>query len=365
MAKYCGKCGARLDEYTGACPRCDSFGEETPRRSPSGSNRRGRSGGNARGPLVLLIIALVVLLLLGIGVLVALEITDTVDIPVVEDLADGLIDVFHTKHKWKSATCTDPKTCKICGKTKGDPLGHVWGEADCETPQTCTICDEVGDMALGHDWANSTCTQPQTCRKCGTTTGTPSSHYWLEATYQDPETCAGCGATRGSRLVADPIWLVDLGYSDKYGKYWTWGPFEVEGAYHSNPSDRNAYMDAYTRGHVPNKVYDNKGNQYTNALWVDLGGTAQEYYLTYDLNGMYTELTGYCGVMSDVKNTTENKYVEIYCDGVLVYSSRIMDRYANPEKISIDVTGVEMLTIQYPATKGQNRIAALFDMKLE
>lgn len=33
------------------------------------------------------------------------------------------LNIFHT-HKWKKATCTKPKTCKECGATEGDPLGH-------------------------------------------------------------------------------------------------------------------------------------------------------------------------------------------------------------------------------------------------
>lgn len=31
-------------------------------------------------------------------------------------------------HDWKAATCTEPKTCKRCQTTEGDPLGHDWGE---------------------------------------------------------------------------------------------------------------------------------------------------------------------------------------------------------------------------------------------
>ena len=27
-------------------------------------------------------------------------------------------------HKWKEATCTEPKTCVYCGMTEGEPLGH-------------------------------------------------------------------------------------------------------------------------------------------------------------------------------------------------------------------------------------------------
>ena len=36
------------------------------------------------------------------------------------------------KHSWEPATCDKPKTCSVCGKTSGDPLGHSWGEPEYE-----------------------------------------------------------------------------------------------------------------------------------------------------------------------------------------------------------------------------------------
>ena len=39
-------------------------------------------------------------------------------------------------HEWVEATCTAPKTCKTCGETEGEALGHDWKEA----PKTCTRC---------------------------------------------------------------------------------------------------------------------------------------------------------------------------------------------------------------------------------
>ena len=31
-------------------------------------------------------------------------------------------------HKWKEATCTEPKTCSVCGAKEGKALGHAWGD---------------------------------------------------------------------------------------------------------------------------------------------------------------------------------------------------------------------------------------------
>ena len=35
-------------------------------------------------------------------------------------------------HVWKQANATEPKTCTICGKTEGEPLGYNWGEPSYE-----------------------------------------------------------------------------------------------------------------------------------------------------------------------------------------------------------------------------------------
>ena len=31
------------------------------------------------------------------------------------------------EHEWEDATCTQAKTCTLCGETEGEPLGHIEG----------------------------------------------------------------------------------------------------------------------------------------------------------------------------------------------------------------------------------------------
>ena len=139
-------------------------------------------------------------------------------------------------HDWAEATCTAPKTCKVCGATEGTALGHNWELPDCVTPETCSVCgategtashsyeavvtaptcteagyttytcsvcgdsyvaDEVA--ALGHDWADATCTAPKTCKVCGATEGEVLAHNWKDADCQNPKTCTACGATEGEK----------------------------------------------------------------------------------------------------------------------------------------------------------------------
>ena len=54
-------------------------------------------------------------------------------------------------HDWIDATCTAPKTCKACGATEGEALGHIYGAgwtADENNHwHACTRCGDHGDEA--------------------------------------------------------------------------------------------------------------------------------------------------------------------------------------------------------------------------
>ena len=55
-------------------------------------------------------------------------------------------------HDYTDATCTTPKTCKICRVTTGGALGHDYTDATCTTPKTCKVCKEtVGEKASHTD----------------------------------------------------------------------------------------------------------------------------------------------------------------------------------------------------------------------
>ncbi len=114
-------------------------------------------------------------------------------------------------HKWQSATCEEPKTCKLCGETEGEPLGHDWQDATCEKPKTCANCGKTEGEALGHDWEEATCTEPKTCKRCGATEGEPLGHDFTPATLDAPKTCTRCGATEGEPVSFKKIDLDFLG----------------------------------------------------------------------------------------------------------------------------------------------------------
>ena len=112
----------------------------------------------------------------------------------------GYTNTKPCEHNWVAATCTEPKTCSICGKTEGFAMGHSWAEATCAAPSTCTVCGETSGEALGHSWAEATCAAPSTCTVCGETSGEALGHSWAEATCTAPSTCTVCGETSGEAL---------------------------------------------------------------------------------------------------------------------------------------------------------------------
>ena len=108
------------------------------------------------------------------------------------------------EHDWAEATCTDPKTCSVCGETEGEALGHT-EETVAGTPATCT---EAG------------LTDGKQCTVCGETTveqtviaalghteetvaGTPAT--CIEAGLTDGKKCSVCGVTTVEQTAIDAL----------------------------------------------------------------------------------------------------------------------------------------------------------------
>ena len=67
------------------------------------------------------------------------------------------------EHDWKSASCTEPRKCNLCGLTSGEALGHTWKPATCTEPKKCTSCGLTDGKPLGHDISD------YKCNRCGLT----------------------------------------------------------------------------------------------------------------------------------------------------------------------------------------------------
>ena len=124
-------------------------------------------------------------------------------------------------HKFAKATCTQPKTCQICGVKEGKPLGHDFRKAQGTEP-TCTkagqekmVCSRCGKektkeiKALGHDFKKATgkaatCTEQgeekSICSRCGKVETKPTKalgHDYSEASCVEPKYCKRCGEKDG------------------------------------------------------------------------------------------------------------------------------------------------------------------------
>ena len=402
MKKHCDMCGAPIDKSIGFCPRCDQqrkiFTDQqravyhAAAKTVAEKKQMKDSGKKKKHLLTRLCLWIAICVLLSTVVTVSLVCLDVVDIPVVDDAVRKVELLFHRKHDWIDATCTAPRTCKECGETEGPALDHTWKSATCQEQEVCTRCGMIGQSAKGHDWTNATCTAPRTCEECGETEGTALGHRWMEATctaprtckeceetegtaldhrwidatYETPKTCSVCGITEGEVLVKSWTYINELEYIHNFGKVWILCTEKLGAAVNSDITDKNAYVDFNTPAYVTGPVEDYLRNEYTYGLCVD-GLDYSEYSISYYLGGKYSTFSGYVSMTPDVSThsaATKGKYFEVYGDGVLLGRSPTMTSNLPAQTFSIDVTGVEVLTIKYPKTAGPSRMAMIFDGKL-
>ena len=98
MAKFCGKCGAKLDEVTGLCPNCDADKMQKDSKKKSKSERRAQkkaakkekrarwsTGKKIRRFFLKLILMVLLLAIVAVGVTGVLTYWGLVDIPIVSE----------------------------------------------------------------------------------------------------------------------------------------------------------------------------------------------------------------------------------------------------------------------------------------
>ncbi len=122
------------------------------------------------------------------------------------------------KHKeWNDATCTAAKTCKECGQTEGEALGHTGGTATCTKEATCSVCGVSYGAKTAHDYAAATCVAPKTCKVCGGTDGTALGHEDANKDHACDRT--GCTATVGEHADANKDHTCDYGCAVAIGDH--------------------------------------------------------------------------------------------------------------------------------------------------
>ena len=81
---------------------------------------------------------------------------------------------------------------------------HIWNLATCTEAKTCSMCGEKQGVALGHSWTNATCTEAKSCSRCGKKSGEPLGHT------TDSGTCSRCGENFSSWKLGE--------YKDEFGQ---------------------------------------------------------------------------------------------------------------------------------------------------
>lgn len=111
-------------------------------------------------------------------------------------------------------------------------------------------------------------------------------------------------------------------------------------------------------GNVKSEGYlkDNIGNLYHNGLYMN-DGDSVDYYI----RGKYAKFTGTVAVPTGHESEDDTAYVEVYGDGKLLYTSSVMGKSSFPENFEIDVTGVQVLRLSYPAPNYRGYMATIYD----
>lgn len=79
---------------------------------------------------------------------------------------------------------------------------HEWSGASCKEPKTCTICGKTDGFARGHDFKKETCAEPKICKVCGLESGKPNNDHKVKEWTTDIEpTCTDVGEKHGSCSV--------------------------------------------------------------------------------------------------------------------------------------------------------------------
>lgn len=204
----------------------------------------------------------------------------------------------------------------IYTETSQDAHIHIYSEATCTEPAECS-CGITNGKELGHTWLDATCTTAKTCSRCGVESETPLGHN-----YEDG-TCSRCNAS-DPNYSPDEIELSSLSISDQH--------------FYEHITDTKL-------------VKDTVGNTYTtgNLFAIGSGGsyTGQKKppFATYYLGGKYSTLTLDIAIYAD-GGASEAYFIIHDENNKSLYQTDYINRQFAPQKLTLDVTGIEWLTFK-------------------
>ncbi|MBR6513436.1 MAG: S-layer homology domain-containing protein [Clostridia bacterium] len=105
------------------------------------------------------------------------------------------------EHTFSEPDCSNPPACEKCGMVKGLANGHRVLRYNCRTGGSCSVCGEKCDSSrIVHAFNPATCTEPRTCRVCNEKRGEPAGHKWIGPTCEEVAYCPVCNIFGASSL---------------------------------------------------------------------------------------------------------------------------------------------------------------------
>ncbi len=171
-------------------------------------------------------------------------------------------------HEWVEATCTEPKTCSLCGETEGEALGHTEGPTLCERCHENLTTWEIDEYVDEFD-------QP---------TGEKFAYTRVTGTFSN-------SATTNSKLTA--YMQVSASGIDimlyEYGDMVVDGTFSTGNVYDISVLDQNGEKHKFTGSMAHNATKLHLSRQYEEEMLNLLAkGGVLRFYLTYE---KYTKST--------------------------------------------------------------------------
>ncbi len=250
-------------------------------------------------------------------------------------------------HAWIDADCVIPRICSVCNATDGEALGHDAPGLSCTTGGFCNRCHNDID-AMGHSMSQATCTEPATCKICGITEGEALGHTTANGL------CERCNKEH----YEDGAKPMKYSYSHFTSMPYEKAVAELEDAGFSNIELKPLYdlgtgwFDSFSIDKVDEVSIDGNNRFEAGGVYAEDVKIIIEYHSLeiYDPNIQYTTITASELVAEIEKNAMRAK--ETYEDTYIIITGRVEnidsngnDFYLYPVDDSWALIGIECNTL--------------------
>ncbi len=177
------------------------------------------------------------------------------------------------EHEFTAADCTNAEKCEKCGMVNGLPNGHLLTAYDCGTGGVCLNCGADVPPGGKHDFKDATCTEARTCSVCGLTDGSALGHTNTKTV------CERCGKEFFARgLDRAAYYIMTKGQKDKDGMF----SYYYYGISYED-TDTYTYLIYYPDDSIYIRHYSYNGDalHYAQIRILFRGDTVNEYEYSY------------------------------------------------------------------------------------